>query len=157
MGFVFSTPGIVTECSFSWFLPRLAGISKALQWYYSGKIFNSEEAMAAGLLHNPHETEDLLPVARQLAHEMVDTRSSISVPLTRRMMWKTLGAADPIEAHRVDTAGINATGSSVLRTALCLTSHGLENIQTRVVASRGDDCFVDCESLIRNMLVKGKK
>ena len=112
MGFVFAARGIVPEGCSSWFLPRLVGISKALEWCYSGKVFRSEEALEAGLLRSIHEPEDLIPEARKLAHEMVDSSSSISITLTRHMMWKMLGASDPIEAHRIDTAGINATGTS---------------------------------------------
>ena len=86
MGFVFAARGIVPEGCSSWFLPRLVGISKALEWCYSGKVFRSEEALEAGLLRSIHEPEDLIPEARRLAHEMVDASSSISVTLTRHMM-----------------------------------------------------------------------
>ena len=112
MGFVFSARGIVPEGCSSWFLPRIVGISKALDWCYSGRIFKSEEALEAGLLRSIHEPEDLMAEARKVAHQMVDNSSSISVTLTRHMLWKMLGASDPIEAHRIDTAGINATGTS---------------------------------------------
>ena len=112
MGFVFSARGIVPEGCSSWFLPRIVGISKALDWCYSGRIFKSEEALDAGLLRSIHEPEDLITEARKVAHQMVDNSSSISVTLTRHMLWKMLGASDPIEAHRIDTAGINATGTS---------------------------------------------
>jgi enoyl-CoA hydratase/carnithine racemase len=112
MGFVFSARGLIPEGCASWFLPRLVGISKALEWCYSGKVFRSEEALEAGLVRSLHEPEDLLPAARELAHELVDNSSSISRTVLRHMLWKMLGASDPIEAHRVDTAGIHALGTS---------------------------------------------
>ncbi len=112
MGFVFSARGLVPEGCSAYFLPRLVGISKALEWCYSGKVFRSEEALEAGLLRSIHEPDELLPAARKLAHELVDNSSSVSVTLVRHMMWRMLGASDPIEAHRVDTAGIHALGTS---------------------------------------------
>lgn len=112
MGFVFSARGLIPEGCSSYFLPRLVGISKALEWCYSGKVFRSEEALQAGLLRSIHEPDELLPAARHLAHELVDNSSSVSVTVIRHMMWKMLSASDPVEAHRVDTAGIHALGTS---------------------------------------------
>ena len=75
MGFVFAARGIVPEGCSSWFLPRIVGISKALEWCYSARIFPSEEALAAGLLRSVHEKEDLIPAARALAREFIDNSS----------------------------------------------------------------------------------
>ena len=112
MGFVFSARGIVPEGCSSWFLPRLVGISKALEWCYSARIFKAEEALEAGLIRSVHEKEDLLPAARSLAKEFVQGSSKVSNAVLRHMMWRMLGAPDPINAHRVDTAGINALATS---------------------------------------------
>ena len=112
MGFVFAGRGIIPEGCSSWFLPRLVGISKALEWCYTARVFRSEEALEAGLVRSLHEPEDLLPAARELAREMVDNSSAISVTVLRHMLWRMLGASDPIEAHRIDTLGINALGTS---------------------------------------------
>ncbi len=112
MGFVFSARGIVPEGCSSWFLPRLVGISKALEWCYSARIFRAEEALEAGLIRSVHEKEDLLPAARSLAKEFVQGSSKVSNAVLRHMMWRMLGAPDPINAHWVDTAGINALATS---------------------------------------------
>ena len=112
MGFVFSARGIVPEGCSSWFLPRLVGISKALEWCYSARIFRAEEALEAGLIRSVHEKEDLLPAARSLAKEFVQGSSKVSNAVLRHMMWRMLGAPDPINAHSVDTAGINALATS---------------------------------------------
>ena len=112
MGFVFAARGIVPEGCSSWFLPRIVGISKALEWCYSARIFPSEEALAAGLLRSVHEKEDLIPAARALAREFIDNSSKVANTVLRHMMWRMMGARDPIEAHRIDTAGINALATS---------------------------------------------
>lgn len=111
-GFVFSKRGIVPEACSSWFLPRLVGISQALEWTYTGRIFNAEEALEKGLIRSVHEPEDLLPAARKLALEFADQTSSLSIALIRNMMWKMLGADHPVVAHNIDSRGVNAMGKS---------------------------------------------
>ncbi|MEM7079078.1 MAG: enoyl-CoA hydratase-related protein [Pseudomonadota bacterium] len=112
MGFVFAARGIVPEGCSSWFLPRLVGISKALEWCYSARVFRAEEALEAGLVRSVHEADELLPAARELALEFVAASSKVSNTVLRHMMWRMLGAPDPINAHWVDTAGINALATS---------------------------------------------
>jgi enoyl-CoA hydratase/carnithine racemase len=112
MGFVFAARGIVPEGCSSWFLPRIVGISKALEWCYSARIFPAEEALEAGLLRSVHDKEDLLPAARALAREFIDNTSQVSNTVLRHMMWRMMSAPDPIDAHRIDTAGINALATS---------------------------------------------
>ncbi len=111
-GFVFSKRGIVPEACSSWFLPRLVGISQALEWTYSGRVFNADEALNGGLVRSLHEPEDLLPAARKLALEFADQTSSLSIALIRNMMWKMLGADHPVVAHNIDSRGVNAMGKS---------------------------------------------
>lgn len=112
MGFVFAARGIIPEGCSSYFLPRLVGISKALEWCYSAEIFRSEEALDAGLLRSIHAPEDLMSTAREIAHKFIDNSSAVSRTVLRHMLWRMMGASDPIEAHRVDTDGINALGTS---------------------------------------------
>ncbi len=112
IGFVFAGRGIIPEACASWFLPRLVGIGKALEWCYSARVFRSEEGLAAGLFRSLHEADALLPAARALAQEFVDNSSSVSIAMTRHMMWRMLGASHPLDSHEVDTAAIAALGKS---------------------------------------------
>ena len=111
-GFVFARRGIVPEACSSYFLPRVVGISKALEWCYSGKVFPASEAMEGGLLRSLHEPEDLLVEARKIAAEIRDNTSAVSITLVRHMMWKMLGADHPMEAHKIDSRGIYHRGKS---------------------------------------------
>lgn len=111
-GFVFSKRGIVPEACSSWFLPRVVGISTALEWAYSGRIFDANEALERRFVRSIHAPEDLLPAARDLAFEFADQTSSVSVAMIRHMMWKMLGADHPIEAHKIDSRGVYYTGKS---------------------------------------------
>jgi enoyl-CoA hydratase/carnithine racemase len=112
IGFVFARRGIVPEACSSWFLPRLVGISQALEWVETGRVFTSEEALAAGLVRSLHPPEDVLPAARELAAEIASSTAPVSVALARRMMWTMLGAAHPMEAHRADSRAMFSRGQS---------------------------------------------
>jgi enoyl-CoA hydratase/carnithine racemase len=111
-GFVFARRGIVPEACSSWFLPRIVGISQALEWAETGRVFPPQEALAGGLIKKIYKPEELLPAARALAREIADNTSQVAVALIRQMMWKMLGADHPMEAHKVDSRGIFARGSS---------------------------------------------
>lgn len=112
LGFVFTRRGIVPEACSSWFLPRIVGISQALEWVLSGRIFSVDEAVARGLVRSDHAPDQLLPAARDLATEIAGNTSAISVALARQMLWRTLGADHPMEAHKVESRAIYLTGKS---------------------------------------------
>ena len=112
MGFVFTRRGIVPEACSSWFLPRLVGISQAQEWVLTGRVFLADEALRGGLVRSIHPQEELLQVARELAKEIVANAAPVSVALARQMMWRMLGASHPMEAHRVDSRGIQERGRS---------------------------------------------
>ena len=109
-GLVFARRGLVPEAASSWFLPRIVGISKALEWTYSGKVFSPEEALSGGLIRSVHSSEELLEEAYKISNEIIENTSAVSVALTRQMLWKMLGADHPMEAHKVDSRAIYALG-----------------------------------------------
>ena len=111
IGFVFARRGLVPEACSSWFLPRVVGLSRALEWVYTGRVFPASEALEAGLVRSLHAPEELLPAAREIALEIADNTSAVSVALTRQMLWKMLGADHPMEAHKVDSRAIRACGA----------------------------------------------
>jgi enoyl-CoA hydratase/carnithine racemase len=112
IGFVFTQRGIVPEAASSWFLPRLVGISQAMEWVAAGRVFDADEALRAGLVRSVHSNYDLLPFARNLAREMAGNSAPVSVALARRMMWRGLGMSHPMEAHRADSRAMFSRGQS---------------------------------------------
>jgi len=112
MGFVFTRRGIVPEACSSWFLPRVVGISQAMRWVASGRVFPADEALAGGLVSEVLEPEALLPRALEIAREVVENTSAVSLALSRQMLWKMLGADHPMEAHKVDSRGVHFMGAS---------------------------------------------
>jgi enoyl-CoA hydratase/carnithine racemase len=111
-GFVFTRRGIVPEACSSWFLPRLVGISQAMEWVATGRVFGAQEALAGGLVRSLHPGDELLAAARAIAHEIAENAAPVSVALARRMMWRMLGAEHPMLAHRADSRGMFSRGQS---------------------------------------------
>ncbi|WP_394730891.1 crotonase/enoyl-CoA hydratase family protein [Altererythrobacter sp. GH1-8] len=105
-GFVFARRGIVPEACSSWFLPKIVGISQALEWCYTGRVFDAEEAKAGGLVRSIHPQAELMEAARGLAREIADNTSAVSVAMTRAMMWRLSNTEHPMMAHRVDSKAI---------------------------------------------------
>jgi enoyl-CoA hydratase/carnithine racemase len=112
IGFVFARRGIVPEACSSWFLPRIVGISQALEWVETGRVFTAEEALAGGLVRSVHPAEEVVDAARALASEIASQAAPVSVALARRLMWTMLGASHPMEAHRADSRAMFARGQS---------------------------------------------
>jgi enoyl-CoA hydratase/carnithine racemase len=112
IGFVFAGRGIVPEAASSWFLPRVVGISQALEWTMTARVFRADEALAGGLVRSVHPDDELLDAAKALAEEIATNAAPVSVALARQMMWRMLGADHPMEAHKVDSRGVYSTGRS---------------------------------------------
>ena len=111
-GFVFAKRGIVPEACSSYFLPRIVGIQQATEWVFTGRVFPAQEAKDARLVRSVHPADELLPAARELAREIADNTAPVSVALSRRMLWRMLGASHPMDAHRADSRGIQERGRS---------------------------------------------
>jgi enoyl-CoA hydratase/carnithine racemase len=111
-GFVFARRGIVPEAASSYFLPRVVGISRAMEWVATGRVFSAQEALEGGLVRSIHPAGELLDAARALASEIAENTAPVSVALARRMMWTMLGASHPIEAHRADSQALFSRGQS---------------------------------------------
>ena len=91
---------------------RSVGISQALDWCYSGRVFGAEEALSGGLIRSIHAPADLLPAARAFAKQLTAESAPVSIALTRQMMWRMLSAAHPMDAHKVDSRAIWMRGQS---------------------------------------------
>jgi|TARA_E500000075_G_scaffold92337_1_gene83729 enoyl-CoA hydratase/carnithine racemase len=111
-GFVFAKRGIVPEAASSWFLPRLIGINKALELCYTGKVISAEEAKEIRLVSEILNQDKLIDRALEIAKEFTAESSQISIALTRQMMWRMLGADDPMEAHKIDSRAVFELGQS---------------------------------------------
>ncbi len=103
IGFVFGRIGIVPEACSSWFLPRIVGISQALEWTYMADIFDGQEAQRGGLVKAVHPADQLLDEALKIARRIASERSAVGVALTRQMMYRNSAQPHPLAAHQVDS------------------------------------------------------
>lgn len=111
-GFVFAKRGIVPDACASWFLPRIVGISKALELCYSGEIFSAEDAFSFGLVNYIVEPSELINKTKEIALKLISNTAPVSVALTRHMIWDMSSAASPEDAHVLDSKAINSRGAS---------------------------------------------
>ncbi|MDB9909834.1 crotonase/enoyl-CoA hydratase family protein [Gammaproteobacteria bacterium] len=111
-GFVFNNRGIVPDACSSWFLPKIVGISSALELTYSGRIIDAIEALKLNLVSSIHDSENLLDNAIDFAKNMVKNSAPVSIALTRQMLWRSLEGSGPYDAHVVESKAIDSRGAS---------------------------------------------
>ena len=111
-GFVFNNRGIVPDACSSWFLPKIVGISRALELTYSGRIIDAQEALQLNLVSSIHDSENLLSNAVDITKKMVQNSASVSISLTRQMLWRSLESSGPYDAHVIESKAIDSRGAS---------------------------------------------
>ncbi|NKY48446.1 enoyl-CoA hydratase-related protein [Nocardia cerradoensis] len=111
-GFVFTRRGLVPEACSTWFLPRIVGISTALEWTLNGRMVSAKHALDSGLVRELVRAEEVLDRAIELARDLVAGTAPVSVALTRQLMWRMLGAGNPEIAHRAESQAIYVRGVS---------------------------------------------
>ena len=111
-GFVFARRGLVPEAGSAWFLPQIVGLSQALRWCLSGKVFDAQEALRGGLVSEVVEPDALLARAREIALEIAENTAPVSIALTRQMLWRFASAPNPFGVLQVDGAFAMALGAT---------------------------------------------
>ncbi|MER6113428.1 crotonase/enoyl-CoA hydratase family protein [Streptomyces hirsutus] len=112
IGFVFGKLGIVPEAASTWFLPRIVGMARALEWVYSAEVLSAEKAGDGGLVSRVVPAASLLEEAQDLARRISRNRSPVAVALTRQMMYRNSALPHPREAHRVDSLAMFYTSTA---------------------------------------------
>ena len=111
-GFVFLNRGIVNDASSSWFLPKIVGISKALELCYSGRIIDAQEASDIGLVSHIFEHEEMLDQSIDFCKNLTQGSAPVSVALARRLFWSSLGDDGPERSHELESQFISSRGKS---------------------------------------------
>lgn len=101
IGFVFGQRGIGPEAASGYFLPKLVGHAKALEWLYTGRIFKAKEEEGSGLFQ--YFSADPYEKARELATEMVLHTSPISRAFSRKLIYGMLNSSHPIDSHLIES------------------------------------------------------
>lgn len=111
-GFVFNNRGIVPDACSSWFLPKIIGISAALELTYSGRILDVKEALKLNLVSSIHDAENLIDNAIDFTKSMVQNSAPVSIAVTRQMLWRSLEGSGPYDAHVIESKAIDSRGAS---------------------------------------------
>jgi enoyl-CoA hydratase/carnithine racemase len=113
MAVPFVRRGIATDGCASWFLPRVVGVSTALEWVTTGRTFLAEEAFERGLLRTLYpDRESMLADALALVHEIAANAAPVSVAVSRRLIFDALADGGPEDAHRRESLAIYRRGRS---------------------------------------------
>jgi enoyl-CoA hydratase/carnithine racemase len=107
-GYVFTQRGIVPESCSSWFLPRIVGIGKAMDWVLSGRVFPAAEALEHKLVSEVVEPDQLLARSQAIAREYSERTAPVSVAVSRQLLWRMMGAYDPFDAHEIECQALSA-------------------------------------------------
>ncbi|MBT6124349.1 MAG: crotonase/enoyl-CoA hydratase family protein [Halieaceae bacterium] len=135
IGFVFNKIGITPEACSTWFLPRIVGVSQALEWCYTADIIGPEEALSAGLVKSVLPADELLAGAYRIA-EKIAQHCPVAIALTRQMMYRNAAAPHPIEAHKVDSLAI-------FYASLSSGKEGVQSFREKRAANFTDKCSVN--------------
>lgn len=111
-GFPFTRRGIPPDACSSCFLPRVVGISRAMEWVVTGRVFGADEALEAGLVRAVVPPDELLPAAQRLAAEIAGPTPPVSVAMSRQLLWRMLGAGHPAAAHALESESLASRGRS---------------------------------------------
>jgi enoyl-CoA hydratase/carnithine racemase len=103
IGFVFARRGVVPEACSSWFLPRIVGVARAAEFFYTGRVFRAEEEATSGLFNYVVPRAEVLPKALGIAAEIAENTSAVSVSLSKALLWHGLSEPDPQSAHLIDS------------------------------------------------------
>lgn len=106
IGFIYAKRGICNESCSSFFLPRVVGISRAMEWVFSGRMINAAELLAANFVHEAVPKADLLPRAQALAREIATQTSPAAIAVSRHLMWRNLAADHPQQASDMECRGL---------------------------------------------------
>jgi enoyl-CoA hydratase/carnithine racemase len=106
IGFVFGKIGITPEACSTWFLPRIVGMSQALEWVFSAEILSAEEAKAGGLVSKICDPDSLLEDAIAMARKFTTNRSPVATAMARQMMYRNSAMPHPVDAHKIDSLAI---------------------------------------------------
>lgn len=102
-GFVFSRRGIYPEGGSTWFLPRLVGMGRALDWMISGRLIPADEALTAGLVTAVHPSAEVLDRAYELARELIAKTAPVSTAVIRQALYRMSALDSPEPAFALDS------------------------------------------------------
>ncbi|EPZ52825.1 MULTISPECIES: enoyl-CoA hydratase-related protein [Alicyclobacillus] len=82
--------GLIPDSGSTWLLPRIIGLTKAIELMFLGEKISAVDAARIGLIHRTCPPEQLLPEAMALA-ERLGKLPTKAIGMTKRALYKGLG------------------------------------------------------------------
>jgi enoyl-CoA hydratase/carnithine racemase len=101
---VFSRRGLVSEHGTSWLLPRIVGLSRALDLLWSSRSVSAEEAHRIGLADRLVESDALVATASDYIRVLAQTTAPQSLKVIKRLTYGHLDLPWPEAAVEADAA-----------------------------------------------------
>ncbi|MCF2532614.1 enoyl-CoA hydratase-related protein [Yinghuangia soli] len=111
-GFVFARRGITPDGCSTWFLPKVVGIDRALEWCFTGRVFDAAEALESRLVREVVPGAQLLDRAYEIARSIAERTPAVAVAVTRALLWGMQTEPDPWAAHRIESRALHWAGQS---------------------------------------------
>lgn len=83
----FARRGLIAEHGLSWMLPRLVGITNALDLTLSGRLIMADEALRMGLVQRVYAPDDLIDATRAYATELATMVSPRSLRIMKEQLY----------------------------------------------------------------------
>ncbi|MDY7032253.1 MAG: enoyl-CoA hydratase [Thermodesulfobacteriota bacterium] len=106
LGVSFINMGLVSDYGGLYFLPRLVGIAKALELYFTGDVIDAKEAEKIGMVNKAVPPEDLEKATYELAGRIAK-KAPIALGMIKEIMYKGLNMDLATELD------LEATGQSI--------------------------------------------
>jgi len=103
--------GLAPDSGTSFFLPRVAGLGRALEMAYTNEVVDAPTALSLGIANKVFPADQLMPATLEMAKKLAQGPTK-GYGLTKRAMTRALGATLPealeYEAHLQEVAGRSA-------------------------------------------------
>jgi enoyl-CoA hydratase/carnithine racemase len=101
---VFSRRGLIAEHGTSWLLPRMVGVSQALDLLWSSRPVSADEALSIGLVDRVVDADDLRSTATDYVRKLAESTSPRSLKVIKDLVYRHLGTPWPVAAVEADEA-----------------------------------------------------
>jgi enoyl-CoA hydratase/carnithine racemase len=88
-GSLFILRALVPDTAVTYFLPRLVGVSKALELMFTGELFDAAESERLGIVNRVVSPDKLIEEAQELASRIVQG-PPIALELTKRVVYRSI-------------------------------------------------------------------
>jgi enoyl-CoA hydratase/carnithine racemase len=109
--FPFTRFNLIPEANSTWLLPRLVGVTHALELLLSARWFSGAEAAGMGMMSAALPAAEVLPTTVALARDIATYCGPLAVGLTKQLVHRALQEPDRTAMCRIETALTTWTGT----------------------------------------------